>query len=134
MFTFKSDRRVVPSQSRSFETPLAPSVFIPHSRRPGSDARVHASCATLTARQRDVLTLLMQGKSNKAICRVLNLAEPTIKNHMSAILKALKVTNRTEAVIKVSGTAVALSFAPKNSGNCTFEAQLSSVKTAEDWS
>jgi len=55
----------------------------------------------LTGRQLDVLALMMQGKSNKAICRVLDLAEPTVKNHVTAILKALKVTNRTEAVIRV---------------------------------
>jgi DNA-binding NarL/FixJ family response regulator len=55
----------------------------------------------LTERQLDVLALLMQGKSNKGICRVLNLAEPTVKNHITAVLKALKVTNRTEAVIAV---------------------------------
>jgi DNA-binding NarL/FixJ family response regulator len=55
----------------------------------------------LTERQVDVLALMMQGKSNKAICRVLNLAEPTVKNHVRAILKALNVTNRTEAVIAV---------------------------------
>ena len=35
---------------------------------------------------------MMQGKSNKAICRVLNLAEPTVKTHVRAILKVLKVT------------------------------------------
>jgi DNA-binding NarL/FixJ family response regulator len=55
----------------------------------------------LTDRQVDVLALMMQGKSNKAICRTLDLAEPTVKNHVTAILKALKVTNRTEAVIAV---------------------------------
>lgn len=55
----------------------------------------------LTERQLDVLSLMMQGKSNKAICRVLDLAEPTVKNHVTAILKALNVTNRTEAVIAV---------------------------------
>jgi DNA-binding NarL/FixJ family response regulator len=55
----------------------------------------------LTDRQVDVLALMMQGKSNKAICRVLDLAEPTVKNHVTAILKALKVSNRTEAVIAV---------------------------------
>ena len=55
----------------------------------------------LTERQLDVLTLMTQGKSNKAICRVLNLAEPTVKNHVTAILRALKVSNRTEAVIAV---------------------------------
>src|SRR5258706_9740943 len=55
----------------------------------------------LTDRQVDVLALMMQGKSNKAICRTLDLAEPTVKNHVTAILRALKVTNRTEAVIAV---------------------------------
>jgi DNA-binding NarL/FixJ family response regulator len=57
----------------------------------------------LTERQLDVLALMMQGKSNKAICRRLDLAEPTVKNHVTAILKALKVSNRTEAVIAVTG-------------------------------
>ncbi len=56
---------------------------------------------SLTVRQLDVLALMMQGKSNKAICRILNLAEPTVKNHVTAILRALKVSNRTEAVIAV---------------------------------
>jgi DNA-binding NarL/FixJ family response regulator len=55
----------------------------------------------LTDRQVDVLALMMQGKSNKAICRALDLAEPTVKNHVTAILKALKVSNRTEAVVAV---------------------------------
>jgi DNA-binding NarL/FixJ family response regulator len=56
----------------------------------------------LTDRQLDVLALMMQGKNNKVICRMLHLAEPTVKNHVTAILRALKVTNRTEAVIAVN--------------------------------
>ena len=64
--------------------------------RPGSPRDVG-----LTDRQVEILALMMQGKSNKAICRSLDLAEPTVKNHVTAILKALKVTNRTEAVIAV---------------------------------
>jgi DNA-binding NarL/FixJ family response regulator len=56
----------------------------------------------LTERQADVLGLMMKGKSNKAISRTLNLALPTVKNHVTAILKAIKVTNRTEAVIAIS--------------------------------
>jgi DNA-binding NarL/FixJ family response regulator len=55
----------------------------------------------LTERQLEVLALMMRGKSNKAICRVLDMAEPTVKNHVTAIFRALKVTNRTEAVIAV---------------------------------
>jgi DNA-binding NarL/FixJ family response regulator len=53
----------------------------------------------LTERQMEVLALMMHGKSNKAICRELDLAEPTVKNHVTAILRALKANNRTEAVI-----------------------------------
>jgi DNA-binding NarL/FixJ family response regulator len=56
----------------------------------------------LTGRQIDVLALIMQGMSNKAICRVLDRSEPTVKSHVSAILRALKVSNRTEIVIAVS--------------------------------
>jgi DNA-binding NarL/FixJ family response regulator len=56
----------------------------------------------LSERQQDVLALVMQGKSNKMICRTLNLAEPTVKNHVTAILKALGVKNRTEAVISAT--------------------------------
>src|SRR4030095_1701384 len=44
----------------------------------------------LTDRQADVLGLMMTGKSNKAICRELDLALPTVKNHVTAILKAIK--------------------------------------------
>jgi DNA-binding NarL/FixJ family response regulator len=55
----------------------------------------------LTDRQMDVLALVMEGKSNKAISRALCLAEHTVKNHMTAIFKALQVTSRTEAVIAV---------------------------------
>jgi len=64
-------------------------------------ARPTPSDLALTERQLDVLALMMQGKSNKAICRVLNLAEATVKKHVTEVLRALNVTNRTEAVIAV---------------------------------
>jgi DNA-binding NarL/FixJ family response regulator len=43
----------------------------------------------------------MKGKSNKIIAKTLNMAVPTVKNHITVVLKALNVTSRTEAVIKV---------------------------------
>ncbi len=55
----------------------------------------------LTDRQIEVLALLMKGKSNKVIAKTLNMALPTVKNHITAVLKALVVTSRTEAVVKV---------------------------------
>ena len=56
----------------------------------------------LTARQQNVLSLMAEGQSNKNIAKNLNLAESTVKVHVTAILKALKVNNRTQAVISAS--------------------------------
>jgi DNA-binding NarL/FixJ family response regulator len=97
----------------SREHPLAP-----HSASEQASPAVNSISMKLTPRQREVLAVMMQGKSNKAICRALNLAEPTVKNHVTAILKALNVTNRTEAVIKVS-QASATSFTSLLSYSCT---------------
>ncbi len=56
----------------------------------------------LTARQHDVLLLLLQGKPNKHIARELNLSVETIKDHVAAVLRALGVNSRTQAVLAVS--------------------------------
>jgi len=68
---------------------------------PTHSARELLADLGLTGRQIEVLGLMMQGKSNKAISRELKMAEPTVKNHATAIFRALKVANRIEAVIKV---------------------------------
>ena len=54
----------------------------------------------LTRRQQEVLELLSLGRSNKEIAQTLGLAEGTVKIHVSAILKALGVANRTEATAR----------------------------------
>ena len=56
----------------------------------------------LTHRQADVLRLLIQGKPNKLICRDLRLSEGTVKVHVSAILKALNVRSRAQAIAELS--------------------------------
>ncbi len=64
--------------------------------------RSHAKSASgigLTVRQGQVLALVMKGLANKEICRDLGLAERTVKAHLTAVLNALKVTSRTQAVI-----------------------------------
>jgi DNA-binding NarL/FixJ family response regulator len=53
----------------------------------------------LTARQAAVLYLVLQGKTNKAIARELNIEGTTVRTHVTAVLRALNVTTRTEAVI-----------------------------------
>jgi DNA-binding NarL/FixJ family response regulator len=64
----------------------------------GAPPRVPADLG-LSEREARVLRLLLEGKSNKLICRELDLAESTVKNHVTQILKALNVTSRTQAVI-----------------------------------
>jgi len=64
---------------------------------PSSMDQVH-----LTDRQREVLALMVQGKSNKHICRELGLAEATVKIHVTAILRALRVTSRAQAIVVVN--------------------------------
>lgn len=65
-------------------------------------AEVTAAALGLTERQQQVLHCLARGLANKEICRVLGLAEATVKIHVSAILKALRVTSRTQAVIRAT--------------------------------
>lgn len=65
-------------------------------------ARIAPGVYGLTGRQADVLRLLVQGKPNKLICRDLALSEGTVKVHVSAILKALNVHSRTQAVVEVA--------------------------------
>ena len=56
----------------------------------------------LTPRQLDVLGLLLRGQSNKLIARELNLSVETVKDHVAAVLRALNVNSRTQAVLAVS--------------------------------
>lgn len=59
---------------------------------------------SLTNRQREVLALVCEGSSNKAIASLLELSENTVKIHVTAILKSLCVSNRTQAVLFANRT------------------------------
>ena len=54
---------------------------------------------TLTPRQIEVLIQLAEGNSNKVIAGELNMAENTVRVHVSTIFRFLKVSNRTEACL-----------------------------------
>jgi DNA-binding NarL/FixJ family response regulator len=56
----------------------------------------------LSKRQQDVLAYLLKGLPNKMIAREMGLSVETIKDHVAAVLKALKVSSRTQAVLAVS--------------------------------
>ncbi|HEX6364170.1 MAG TPA: response regulator transcription factor [Albitalea sp.] len=59
----------------------------------------------LTPRQTDVLGLLLKGQPNKLIARELGLSVETVKDHVAAVLRALNVSTRTQAVLAVSQMA-----------------------------
>ncbi len=65
-----------------------------------SDEPEPGNAAGLSPRQLEVLHLMARGSPNKVIARQLDLAEGTVKLHVASILRALKVNNRTEAVIE----------------------------------
>ena len=68
----------------------------PHQKLPSIDD------VGLTPRQAEVLSLLLQGLPNKLIARQLNLSVETVKDHVAAVLRALGVSSRTQAVLAVS--------------------------------
>jgi DNA-binding NarL/FixJ family response regulator len=71
----------------------------------------------LTPRQAEVLALLLQGLPNKLIARQLNLSVETVKDHVAAVLRALKVSSRTQAVLAVSQmTQVHGGYVPRKPG------------------
>ena len=82
----------VPPDMLKLTAPAAPKDKGPHPDQDGQQL-------VLTARQREVLERLEQGKSNKQIARELNLSENTIKIHVAAILRTLDVDNRTQAAM-----------------------------------
>jgi DNA-binding NarL/FixJ family response regulator len=85
----------------------------PKEQQPVTERRISPADLGFTERQMEVLALMMQARSNKAISRILDVAEPTVKHHVTAILKALKVANRTEAVVAVGSLGWKLPKVPQ---------------------
>jgi DNA-binding NarL/FixJ family response regulator len=94
------------------ETTLAPTVrailagqiAVPQARRREVDR------PTLSAREKQVLTLVVAGKSNKAIAAELFLAESTVKCHLSSAFSKLGVRSRNEAADLVLQSGSELGF------------------------
>lgn len=87
---------------------LSGSVVLPKGYRPPTETSapgmsdLTARLATLTPQQVRVLQMLRQGLLNKQIAYDLGVGETTVKAHVSEILRKLKVSSRTQAVIEAS--------------------------------
>lgn len=75
--------------------PFAPAADRPAPQRPEPGRAPEGALARLTRRQRQVLDLIAQGRSNKQIARDLGITEGTAKLHVFSLMRALDVTNRT---------------------------------------
>ena len=60
----------------------------------------------LSGREQDVLHLLAEGRSNRAIARQLGLSEATVKGHVSRVLNKLNASSRLEAVVRAIGAGL----------------------------
>ena len=58
-----------------------------------------AGIALLSAREREVLSLIARGDSNKVIARSLEIAETTVKIHVQHILRKLQLSSRVQAAV-----------------------------------
>jgi DNA-binding NarL/FixJ family response regulator len=67
--------------------------------RAGAERGAVAGLAALTGREREVLAQISKGMSNREIARALNVAEKTVKTHVSSVLAKLGVADRTQAAL-----------------------------------
>jgi len=87
---------------------LPDSVLAQEAGAPASPVHASEPEWNLTERQKEVLALLVLGLSNKMIARKLDIVESTVKIHVSAILREMKVATRTQALLEVARRGISL--------------------------
>ncbi len=68
--------------------------------RPQDQEAARIDAQALTLREREVLSLVAEGNSNKLIADDLSISERTVKNHLTGIMIKLRASDRTHAVVK----------------------------------
>ncbi|RZL38782.1 MAG: response regulator transcription factor [Rubrivivax sp.] len=100
------ERSDLSTLERALRLVMAGGTYVPQLAASEEDGAVAAvvtvpdwTTLPLTPRQKDVLRLLGQGLPNKLIARELGVSVETVKDHVAAVLKALGVSSRTQAVV-----------------------------------
>lgn len=91
LFEVSMGRKYVPTEYRAG----------PRDRSAADPATLHPKLAELTPQQSRIMKLICAGKPNKQIAYEMNLAEATVKAHITALLRRLGVQNRTQAAVMV---------------------------------
>lgn len=76
--------------------PLSPSVAAQIIRNASA---LHVSASSLTQREREILALIVIGRSNKQIGRELGISEKTVKSHCGRLFQRINVSDRTQAAV-----------------------------------
>ena len=93
---FETLRRVAQGEA-SISGVMAAKLMGEFSRQATQRVSAVANRTELSAREREVLGLVAQGKSNKEIAAAIAIAENTVKNHLKSILEKLHLENRVQA-------------------------------------
>jgi two-component system nitrate/nitrite response regulator NarL len=98
--------KVMPSQ-------VADSLSRPLPRSIGRNWDLGGSGSNLSAREFEILQCLVEGDANKVISRRLHIADATVKVHIKAILRKLRVKNRTQAAVWANSHGVNVAEQPE---------------------
>ena len=85
--------------AEAIRTIIAGEIWVPGELQPPPNDEMAKRLRELTPQQLRVLAMISQGLPNKQIAFALSVGEPTVKAHVTAILRKLGVTSRTQAVI-----------------------------------
>jgi DNA-binding CsgD family transcriptional regulator len=63
--------------------------------------------STLTPRERQIVSMVAEGRSNREIAAALSVAESTVKNHLQSVFKKLQIKSRAQLIVSVLRAVVA---------------------------
>lgn len=81
-------------------------LFVPYAEATNAESSLQAELTVLSPRERQVLQLIVNGKSNKEIANELNLTFHTAKAHVCRVIQKLSVEDRTQAAVKAMQSGI----------------------------